>query len=387
MDFTHYYQPAGTNGRRRGRVVDLRAPLLDALRVSKWKGSRLAELHLSPISIFDFDSGRGLYDAKEDVRVALKKLLATPNALPNLTWLDISAMSDHVFYYPLVDRELLQALPLALPKLNRLCLVNCFLENHLEISPQHLKQFAESFKSTLRSVSFGQVNWMTDDHVAAFLPVVGRDLTRLELIGCSYWCGDDVRNDDAADDEPSTGETVSESLTDATMAVISRECQCLESLSITETQITSTGLAQVLKANEGLRTLDLSRNRNDGLKDAASTVAMYAPQLMALRNYWGRPSGWLDDEGIRTIIDGQMKASKGNGISLQTIGLQSDGGALTNEGLSHALERGVSTIEAADTPPPYRCSQKFRVCDLSSKFPGAQFVAPTYPNYVDGSLY
>lgn len=369
------------NYNKDGRFLDLRRGALDALRTSRWKGSSLVELHVSWNSILNMHiilSGDQKWnDANDEILSTLKQLLSTPGVLPKMTWLDISVMSDHLLSYNLVDATLLQAMPLALPSLARLCLAGCFRDSSDEVSPSQLKRFAQALNSNLKSLSLAQVHWMSDEHVAAFLPVVGRSLTRLELIDCLVFSFDEE-----------IGDAVQErQLTDDIMTTISQECHSLESLSIAGTHITSSGLAKVLKANDRLCTLDLSDNNSEGFSDAAGVIAKHAPNIVTLRNYWGgtRIRDWLDDEGITTIVDGQMKACKGKGIALQTIGLVS--GNATNEGISYALARGMSTIEANDPPPGFQNSQKFRVQQLACEFPNARFVDPAYPNFIDGSIY
>jgi hypothetical protein len=192
-----------------------------------------------------------------------------------------------------------------------------------EVSPSQLKHFAQSLKSPLESLSFAQVHWMSDEHVAAFLPVMGRDLTSLELIDCVVFQTGEFGVDVDAEDEGEEDREQVVHLTDAGIAVVARECRRLESLSITDSETTATGLAEVLQANSALRTLDLSSSTSLG-RDAAGVIAMCTPHLITLRNCWGGNPPWLDDDGIITIMNGQLKASKGKGVSLRTIGLQSD---------------------------------------------------------------
>jgi hypothetical protein len=96
-------------------------------------------------------------------------------------------------------------------------------------------------------------------------------LVRLELIDCSFY----VRDSDNDDADP----LADEDLTDVTMTAIACACHQLESLSITGSVITSLGLEKVLRANHGLRTLDLSSSDRLGMSPScvASVIAMHAP--------------------------------------------------------------------------------------------------------------
>jgi|Transcript_31186 hypothetical protein len=108
---------------------------------------------------------------------------------------------------------------------------------------------------------------MSDEHVSAGLSVIGSDLVCLELIDCSFY----VRDSDNDDADP----LADEELTDVTMTAIACACHQLESLSITGSVITSLGLEKVLKANHGLRTLDLS---------SSDRLARHVPFLRSKRH-------------------------------------------------------------------------------------------------------
>jgi hypothetical protein len=133
-------------------------------------------------------------------------------------------------------------------------------------------KFTEDLKkSSIESLSLARVEWMSDQHVLAALSVIGSDLVCLELIDCSFY----VRDSDNDDADP----LADEDLTDVTMTAIACACHQLESLSITGSVITSLGLEKVLKANHGLRTLDLSSSDRLGMSPScvASVIAMHAP--------------------------------------------------------------------------------------------------------------
>jgi hypothetical protein len=76
------------------------------------------------------------------------------------------------------------------------------------------------------------------------------------------------------------------------------------------------------------------------------------------------------------IVDAQRKAFKGKAIALQKIGLCSDG-IVTDNGLCYALENGVSTIEAEDTPSSFYNTQPLiSVGRLSANHPQELALSP-----------
>ncbi len=130
---------------------------------------------------------------------SLTVLLGRPNSFPNLHILDIhDKLGCDSTMFELFNRKLFLDLPAALPKLDHLCLSNCFFNacgictTPLNLSPcamtsisvDQLVDFATSLKTPLRSLSLGGVPWMSDGHVDALLSVVGNDLRVLELINC-----------------------------------------------------------------------------------------------------------------------------------------------------------------------------------------------------------
>ena len=133
---------------------------------------------------------------------SLTVLLSRPNSFPNLRILDIHHADDTgVTESELFTGELLLALPKALPRLDHLCLSNCFFTScyrcyrcvfssghrpcaMMNVSVDQMVKFATSLKAPLRSLSLGGVPWMSDGHVHALLSVVGKDLQTLELINC-----------------------------------------------------------------------------------------------------------------------------------------------------------------------------------------------------------
>lgn len=131
---------------------------------------------------------------------SLTVLLSRPNSFPNLRILDIHHENDTgVTESELFTSELLLALPEALPRLDHLCLSNCFFTScyrcvnspsghrpcaTTDVSIDQMVEFATSLKAPLRSLSLGGVPWMSDGHVHALLSVVGKDLQTLELVNC-----------------------------------------------------------------------------------------------------------------------------------------------------------------------------------------------------------
>ena len=130
---------------------------------------------------------------------SLTVLLSRPNSFPNLRILDIHHADDTgVTESELFTGELLLALPKALPRLDHLCLSNCFFTScyrcvfssghrpcaMMNVSVDQMVKFATSLKAPLRSLSLGGVPWMSERHIHALLSVVGKDLQTLELINC-----------------------------------------------------------------------------------------------------------------------------------------------------------------------------------------------------------
>ena len=115
--------------------------------------------------------------------------LAVPTRFRNSgSWTSTKKTHDLV-EFELFNNELLLALPKALPKLDHLCLSNCFFSSchscvnsplghrpcaMTDISVDQLVEFATSLKTPLRSLSIGDAPWMSDVHVGALLSVAAR---------------------------------------------------------------------------------------------------------------------------------------------------------------------------------------------------------------------
>ena len=138
---------------------------------------------------------------KKAIFESLTVLLGRPNSFPNLHILDIHkklGIETDSTMFELFNRKLFLDLPAALPKLDHLCLSNCFFNAcdlcttplnlslcaMTSISVDQLVDFATSLKTPLRSLSLCGVPWMSDGHTDALLSVVGKDLRVLELVNC-----------------------------------------------------------------------------------------------------------------------------------------------------------------------------------------------------------
>ena len=213
---------------------------------------------------------------------------------------------------------------------------------------------------------------MTDDHVAAFLPVIGSHLTRLELIECKiYEYEYDEENGDIEDIEE---------LTDASAEVIAKECNKLTSFAFVGTELTTAGLEKVLSANPNISTLNLSSNSGIGSnhgQDAVNVISRYLPRLKVLRHYWSQ-SEWLNDDTLISLIDAQKSHSTGASIYLERLGFSRSRDTLTKKGLDYALKHGLKAVEVEPSSNLFKYSE--------GKDAGeAEFFNPSYIHFIDGS--
>jgi len=230
---------------RKSTSGDKRARVLRALLSHGWMRQNLEEFHVSSSSVLlKNGKGRSICDT---IRSLLRDLLVLPGGFPSLTWLDINLQSDLIWDYHGVDGALLQHMPAAMPSLERLCLVACFPRGddnqealELEITSDQWINFFRRLNRPLQSLSLGRMT-MSDEHVEAFMPFVGRDLRRLELIFCYTY-------DYEVDKEYRLGD-------DSAIAV-ANNCTNLESFSFALSNITASALKSVLASNPGIRTLD-----------------------------------------------------------------------------------------------------------------------------------
>lgn len=352
---------------------DLRSAILTALVTSEWKRLYLREFHISYDSILELElSGLGRSNSDNtvpEILAGLKCLLSTPNALPKLTWLDVHTMDN--WNYNLIDSEVFQALPFAVPMVTKLCLVGCFAEDSNDaITPLQLERFARSFLLPLESLSLGCLYWMSDEHMAMLLPVIGGQLTRLELFHCSTIVNDEYGSD------------IQILLSDTTMKAISQFCQRLETFAVVDSYITPDGVQQVLGTNNEIRSLDLSVNPCLN-QDVALVIASHAPFLESLRIY---DHPWFTDQAIKTIVDSRLGVPEKQEKRLQRIG--AIGGPnnfdLTEQGLSYALDKGLQEIGIV-TGRSLRFDTASRLAD---KYKHATIVVDTsWAQIVSGSLY
>ena len=179
--------------------VNLLSALLEKDEVAR---ARITELHFNPVDIGNAVRGLGhtndIFYEKVDKKLrnkrltsllaSLRNLLQKPNSFPNLTCLDIYRPLRVYYKFDLISRKVLQALPAALPKLDHLCLGNCFDWEecwlHEEHAMKEMTDFVSSLRTPLRSLSLFRVPWMTDRHVQSLLSHVGDKLETLELVNC-----------------------------------------------------------------------------------------------------------------------------------------------------------------------------------------------------------
>lgn len=161
--------------------------------------ARIKEFHYNPGDLWKIprrDKGRiaNQYAKRREKKIkplvsALKRLFQQPNAFPNLTCLDIYRPTcTREYAFDLVSLDLFKFIPVALPKLDHLCLGNCFDCSKIEPNDSLIKEmavaFAETLQKPLRSLSLMGAPWITDDGIDALLNFIGSKLEVLELIDC-----------------------------------------------------------------------------------------------------------------------------------------------------------------------------------------------------------
>ena len=358
---------------RKSTSGDKRARLLQALLRHDWMRRNLEEFHVSPCSVLENGS------ICDTIRGLLRDLLSLPGGFPSLTWLDINLQCDSIFGYRGVDGALLQCMPSAMPSLERLCLVACFPygddneeERENEITPDQWTNFFQQLRRPLISLSLGGVT-MADEHVKAFMPVVGPGLERLELTRCLTY-------DHEWEEEYRIGD-------DSAIAV-ANSCTKLTSFAFAESDITTSALRCVLAANTGIRKLDLSSSGMLG-QGTVEVIAQYLPQLTELRNYWPKSGDWqsngeddwLSNAALRALCD-LNAGSNGGDMTLSFLGL-CHGEDKISEGIMYAVRKGLKTIEIANDsyPDPNESLRE----DLENSGTAVDIRWPSYPFHIDGS--
>jgi hypothetical protein len=355
-DFEYYRKIDGTSDDE----FDARVGIMQSIHDYSWKRMNLRELHW--IWVSDGWMGNRPGEKHETIRLLLRSLFTRPASLPALEWLDIDLQSDKTFDFHIIDATILRGLPTALPSLKQLCLSKC-LYGEEGVSPDALKEFFECIQTSLESLSLGDVTWISDAHVEAFMPVIGEHLIRLELVSCMDH-SDEERNIDY--------DFMPMKLTDKSASAIAQHCTKLESFSFVETNITATGLQSVISNNPKITTLNLSKNGRLG-DNTVDVIARFLPRLRELRAYWR--SGWLTDDSLISLINAQEKQ---NGVCLNLIGLQREKN-LTIRGLEYAVKKGVKVIEIDK-------EMYEKVAKLESEY-DVKFWQAKCSHYMDGSRY
>lgn len=344
---------------RESKSGDKRAKVLQALLRHGWMRENLEEFHVNWSSVLKKN-----YSVCHTIRGLLRDLLSLSGVFPSLTWLDINIQCDHICGYQGIDGALLQHMPAAMPSLERLCLVGCFRFDDEEaeenmITPGQWTNFFRQLNQPLQSLSLGEV-MMGDEHVEAFMPIVGRDLKRLELINC--W---------TTDFEGEEGFP----LGDDSAIAVANNCANLVSFSFAESAITTAALRRVLSANTGIRKLDLSWNRS--LRpDAVEVIAQYLTHLTELRNYWsGGDTFWLNSESLKTLCD-LLARNNGGDMPVSLLGLQTNEEGL-GQGVVYAIHKGLKIVEIG--------SDNSLQEELEISGTAVEIREPAYPFYIDGS--
>ena len=286
-DFRYYTRPNYYD------YVDVRVEFLQSLLDHKWKRQHLKEFHVNDDAVIRVVEEEGRLRPREEcneIKALLRTLLTTPSSFPELEWLDTELQSDEVH---LIDAESLRVI-LAFPALQKLCLCSCFKQGIREISPQQLRQFCTNLQMPLTSLSLAGPEWMTDSHIEAIMPIIGKNLVRLELVDCSAW------------DHESPIDSEDRLLSDISIISIGQHCKKLKSFSMTTSSITCRGLERLLSANTGITTLNLSDSQQLNTR-VVDIISRYLPRLEVLRNYWPnkREPDWLTDDSLIALVDAQ----------------------------------------------------------------------------------
>ena len=282
---------------------DLRVNFLSVLlEKDEVARARMTELHFNPgVKIgnevkcdssrpYDTRTANKIYEKRLNKRItsllaSLRSLLQEPNSFPNLTCLDIYRPYAR-YRFELISRKLLQALPSALPKLDHLCLGNCFdweecwmnegrgAEAH---AMKEMADFVSSLRTPLRSLSLYGVPWMTDGHVQCLLRHVGEKLETLELVNCfrAYppeW--------DELDDEDSYGMRVlfsenREALSVVSLNAVARYCRRLKYFRLLDEKYKKKTWTWDNVEDDFLESMELVKESNPELTDVVDYEDIY----------------------------------------------------------------------------------------------------------------
>ena len=279
------------------RPRDLRLSFLRHLINDETMRARVDELHFSPHDLLyvremryretnTAEDVQPMLDKSGDIVESLAVLLGRPNSFPNLHLLDIHHKDEGDF--ELFNRELLLNLPRALPKLDHLCLSNCFFSTcygcvfhrpcaMTDVSVDQLVEFATSLKTPLRSLSLGGVPWMSDDHVRALLSVVGKDLRVLELIDCG------LRHNDRSRLDPNVGDEDTP-LSPNSLQAVFEHCGRLRILRVLGEDICTVSAGKIRKWDEALESV---LRANPKLRTSEANDGLYYRWIRSLSNKLG----------------------------------------------------------------------------------------------------
>mmetsp|Transcript_11115 Transcript_11115/g.23442 ORF Transcript_11115/g.23442 Transcript_11115/m.23442 type:complete len:528 (+) Transcript_11115:203-1786(+) len=411
-DFAMYESPL-----RPGSSVDVRAGILTFLLEHKRTAEALTELHVNWLSVSRLLNGEPAYEdgnnelllSDDEVMSALHSLLTTQSSLPNLDWLDVHIEHTVLQKPDLVDTDVLEKMPAALPSITKLTLGGCFpvmvqlplpdpaqirvpMESRSRfrgryLTTPELEHFFRSIQSQLTSLSLYEIQ-LSHSHIAAFLPLIGKHLTRLEIFNCEQGIF-----------RPRAR------VSDATATFIAQHCSNLESFGIAGSDITATGLSAILEANRNISKLNLSRieNRRMNYREIMDVIERWVPRVQSLRHgsifRFDRERDWVVSPGLISLINSQLRHPDGGGVSLRTLQVSRlfyrvspRRRELALRSLRYALNNGVQRVEVCPAVHPQRIDRDvFRdghqdvLRALEAEFPHVSFVELPHPFYVEGS--
>ena len=269
-----------------------RVQLLHSFMDAKWKGAALTSLEVDNFACLCTGN-----DADPDILKALRQLLTTPGALPNVDRLKIDVHCDWACSenFHLVDGPFLTAMAKAMPKIQDLELNGCFGTNAKPVKPATLKRFVRSLDQPLDSLTLGTCEWLRDEHLQALLP--NTDLMSLSLYQCVQY-EDDSSDDDVWGWQPARKTC----LTDKGLEVIGRCCDRLHDLTLTYLDITTRGVECALRGpGESLNYLNLSVcHRID-----ASVFAVIGEHACNLWSFRADNCRWYNDAGLLLLVTSQ----------------------------------------------------------------------------------